>query len=628
MCGICGIVTSAGERPVDGGVLTGMCAQLFHRGPDEEGYFINHRAGLGVRRLSIIDLATGQQPIGNEDGSVWLAFNGEIYNYKALRRQLEAYGHRFKSNSDSEVIVHAYEEFGDECVDHLNGMFAFAVWDDGERRLLLARDRLGIKPLYYTILDGQIVFGSELKAVLAHPETPRDLDQQALDLFLSLEYIPAPRTILRGVNKLQPGQRLVYQDRQARIDQYWDITISDVGSNEQACIEQLSELIEDAVRIRLMSDVPIGAFLSGGLDSSTILAAMSSASKEPVQAFSIGFDDQSYNELAYAQLAAEQFGAVQYTEILKPDIGELAEKLIKQLDEPLADFSIFPTYLVSKLARQRVKVVLSGDGGDEIFAGYDTYVAQRFDAYYRNLPARVRQHSLPRLMALVPPRPEKKGLVNKSKRFVEGAALDPRLQHTRWMIFLNTADKANLYRPWLQAELNGSPTAALLQSQFDQAAQFDALTQLQYVDIKTYLADNILTKVDRMSMAVSLEARVPFLDHRVVEYALSLPRSLKMNWAKRKVALQRAAAGHVPTEILNKPKQGFSIPLKHWLRGPLRPLMLDLLAEKRVRERGYFELQTVTRWIQAHLDGRADHSHRLWALMVLELWQQRTLDGV
>jgi asparagine synthase (glutamine-hydrolysing) len=627
MCGICGIVSSS-DRPIDGSALTLMCESLIHRGPDDEGFYVDDYAGLGIRRLSIIDLVTGHQPMCNENGTIWLVFNGEIYNYKELRSRLESKGHIFTSSSDSEVIIHAYEEFGDDCINQLNGMFAFAIWDTPRRRLLLVRDRLGIKPLYYAVLRDQLLFGSELKAVITHPSAPRNIDIEALDLFLSLEYIPAPKTIISGVSKLPPGHRLILQDGQVRVERYWDFAKKEVNCHEQDCIEQLTELVQDSVHMRLMSDVPIGAFLSGGIDSSTVVAFMNSGGVEPVQAFSIGFQDETYNELSYARKSARHFGAVHHTEILKPDIVNLIQKLVEHLDEPLADFSIFPTYLVSELASRSVKVVLSGDGGDEIFGGYDTYVAQQFDNVYSNLPDRLRRDALPRLMALVPPQPAKKGLVNKSKRFIEGAALDPTLQHSRWMIFLNSADRGHLYQPWLQAELNGSSAASLLQSHFDQASQLDALTQQQYVDIKTYLADNILTKVDRMSMAASVETRVPLLDHRVVEFALNLPRSLKLNRLKTKVALRKVAANRVPAEILNKPKQGFSIPLKHWLREPLMPMMSDLLSPETVPARGYFEPQTVARWMQEHLDGRANHSHRLWALMVVELWQQRVLDAI
>jgi asparagine synthase (glutamine-hydrolysing) len=472
---------------------------------------------------------------------------------------------------------------------------------------LLVRDRLGIKPLYYAVSREQIVFGSELKAVIAHPGVPREIDYESLDLFLSLEYIPSPRTIIQGVNKLPPGYRLIFQNGKVSLEQYWDVAAEETHCNEHECVEQLTELVQDSVRMRLMSDVP---------------------ASDPVQAFSIGFQDDTYDELSFARKAAKHFGAVHHTEIIQPDIVKLTLQLIGHLDEPLADSSIFPTYLVSKMASRHVKVVLSGDGGDEIFAGYDTYVAQQFDAIYSSLPARLRRDALPRLMSLVPPQQAKKGFINKTKRFIEGAALERKLQHSRWMIFLNPADRSNLYRPWLQAELNGSTAASVLESQFSRAAHFDALTQQQYVDIKTYLADNILTKVDRMSMAASVETRVPLLDHRVVEFALNLPSSLKLNRLKTKVALRKLASNRVPAEILNKPKQGFSIPLKHWLRGPLKPMMLDLLSQETVRARGYFEPQTVTQWVQEHLDVRANHSHRLWALMVMELWQRQVLDTI
>jgi asparagine synthase (glutamine-hydrolysing) len=626
MCGICGFVSSSHGQPIDRDTLKRMCQLLYHRGPDDEGFFIDGCAGLGVRRLSIIDLVTGHQPMCNERGTIWLVFNGEIYNYKELRSQLKNKGHIFKSNSDSEVIIHAYEEYGDKFIDQLNGMFAFSLWDAPRKRLLLVRDRLGIKPLYYATSRDQLVFGSELKAVITHPGIPCEIDYESLDLFLTLEYIPSPRTIIRGVNKLPPGHLLIFQNGNVSVEQYWDVAAKEIHCRNHECVEQLAALIQESVRLRLISDVPVGAFLSGGIDSSTVTAFMSTSTSDPVQAFSIGFQDDTYDELSFARKAAAHFGAVHHTEILQPDIVELSLQLIGHLDEPLADFSIFPTYLVSKMASRHVKVVLSGDGGDEIFAGYDTYVAQQFDAIYSNLPAHLRRDSLPKIMSLIPPQRAKKGVINKAKRFIEGAALEESLQHSRWMIFLNPADRTNLYQPWLQAELNGSMAISVLGSQFNRVAQFDALTQQQYVDIKTYLADNILTKVDRMSMAASIEARVPLLDHNIVEFALNLPKSLKLNRLQTKVALRRLASNRVPEGILNKPKQGFSIPLKHWLRGPLKPMMTDLLSQETVRSRGYFKPQTVSRWVQEHLDGRANHSHRLWALMVMELWQQQVLD--
>jgi asparagine synthase (glutamine-hydrolysing) len=626
MCGIYGVVSDSPDKAADKTVLSHMSQVLYHRGPDDEGYYADDHAQLGIRRLSIIDLVTGQQPITNEDRTLWLVFNGEIYNYQEIRAQLENRGHAFVSKSDSEVIVHAYEEYGDHCVEHFNGMFAFAIWDTSRRRLFMARDRLGIKPLYYWAAKDQIVFGSELKAVIAHPDVPRDIDFTALDQFLTLEYIPAPRTIFQGVYKLPPGHWLTFQNSTLTIEPYWDITPRVLPGDEADWVETLADLIRDAVRLRLVSDVPLGAFLSGGIDSSTIVAFMSEASSTPVQTFSIGFDDQTYNELPYARTVATHFRTDHCEQVLQPDIAALAERLVAHMDEPFGDFSIFPTYLVSELASRSVKVVLSGDGGDEIFGGYETYVAQQVDRFYRWLPAPLRQKTLPTLVAGVPPQSAKKGLINKTKRFVQGGALPASLQHTRWMMFMLDDDKRVLYRPELGATLNGRPAASLLEGYFQQVAQLDPLAQQQYVDIKTYLVDDILTKVDRMSMAASIEARVPLLDHRVVEFALSLPPHMKLKRGQTKVILRQAMRGRLPEIVLNKPKEGFSIPIKHWLRGILRPLMTDLLSADCVHRRGYFEPKTVSRWVLEHLQGRANHSHRLWALMVFELWHRQVID--
>jgi asparagine synthase (glutamine-hydrolysing) len=626
MCGICGAVSSIPNKFINESVLKQMCRVMRHRGPDDEGYYVDEYAGLGMRRLSIIDLSTGRQPITNEEGTLWIVFNGEIYNYPQLRVQLEKKGHIFSTKTDTEVIIHAYEEYGDRCVEHLNGMFGFAIWDTTNRRLLLARDRLGIKPVYYWFDAGRVIFGSELKAVIGHPDVPREIDPVALNHFLTLEYIPAPWTIFEGINKLPPGHFLVFEDGKCRIEQYWDVPFREVPQDEAQCVEALTELISDAVQLRLVSDVPLGAFLSGGIDSSTIVAFMSEAMTEPVRTFSIGFDDQTYNELPYARMVASQFNTNHYEEILKPDIASTAERLVRHLDEPLGDFSIFPTYLVSETARRHVTVVLSGDGGDEIFGGYETYVAQNLARFYQLLPAPLRRSMLPALLNRIRPRPAKKGLVNKAKRFVEGAALPASLQHTRWMTFMNDNDKAILYQPDLHQAINGTPAVSVIENYFQRVQDINSLAQQQYVDVKTYLVDNILTKVDRMSMAASLEARVPLLDHRVVEFAMSLPAHMKLNRGQTKVILRQTVQDRLPAAILNKPKEGFSIPLKHWLCGPLLPLMTDLLSEDSVRRRGYFQPQCVSRWMSEHLAGQTNHSHRLWALMVFELWQREVLD--
>jgi asparagine synthase (glutamine-hydrolysing) len=627
MCGICGVVNSSPNNKVAENTLQHMCRILKHRGPDDEGYYLDDNAGLGMRRLSIIDLVTGQQPMTNEEKNLWVVFNGEIYNFQQLHAQLVQRGHIFKTKSDTEVIVHGYEEFGDDCVKHFNGMFAFALWDIRRRRLFLARDHLGIKPLYYWACKDQIVFGSELKALIAHPGVPKQLDPIALDHFLTLEYIPSPRTIFKGINKLPPGHLLVFQDGDLRIEQYWDISETKVPEDGDACAEVLFSLIGDAVKLQMVSDVPLGAFLSGGIDSSSVVAFMSEASSDPIKTFSIGFGDKTYNELPYARMVAGHFGTDHYEEYLEPEIAELAERLVRHLDEPFGDFSIFPTYLVSMVAREQVKVVLSGDGGDELFGGYDTYVAQDMERYYRWLPNAVRRRYLPSLMERIPPQPSKKGLINKAKRFVEGATLPPGLQHTRWMMFMNDYDRIALYTPDLRAVLDGNQASSVLEAHFRRTALVDSLAQQQYVDIKTYLVDDILTKVDRMSMAVSLEARVPLLDYRIVEFALNLPAHLKVHRGRTKRILRKAMADRLPAAVLMKPKEGFSIPLKHWLRGPLKPLMLDLLSVHSLSKHGCFRPEAVTHWVSEHLDGEANHSHRLWALMVFELWYRNVMSS-
>jgi asparagine synthase (glutamine-hydrolysing) len=604
-----------------------MCDLIWHRGPDDEGYYLDDLAGLGMRRLSIIDLESGHQPISNENDKIWVVYNGEIYNFQEMRASLEKKGHFFKTRSDTEVIVHAYEEYGDRCVEKLNGMFAFALWDMTQNRLLLARDHLGIKPLYYWVGNDEIVFGSELKTVIAHPRVPKEIDPNSLDMFLSLEYIPSPKTIFKNIYKLPAGHRLVFQDGSFTLDQYWEISFhSDLPDDENQCAEMLDELIKDAVRHQMISDVPLGAFLSGGIDSSSVVAVMSEISPEPIKTFSIGFEDSTYDELPYARQVALRFGTDHYEETLRPDIASTAEKLMRHLDEPFADFSVFPTYLVSQVARQNVKVVLSGDGGDELFGGYDAYVAQNLDRYYQRLPSALRRRVLPTLLSRIPPQPAKKGLINKAKRFVEGANLPLSLQHARWMIFMNAEDKERLYQPGLHTCLDGNSPERILEVYFAKAAQAEPLAQQQYVDVKTYLVEDILTKVDRMSMAVSLETRVPLLDYRIVEFALNLPDGMKLYRGQTKRILKRAMSGRLPDEILNKPKQGFSIPLKHWLRGPLKPMMIDLLSNETVKQRGYFKPETVTEWVSEHLEGRANHSHRLWALMVFELWHRQVFE--
>ncbi|MCA9732870.1 MAG: asparagine synthase (glutamine-hydrolyzing) [Deferribacteres bacterium] len=626
MCGIAGFINFGNGNQANERDLRRMCDVIIHRGPDEDGYFVYDNVALGMRRLSIIDLSTGKQPIPNEDKSIWIVFNGEIYNFPELRKELEAKGHKFRTKTDTETIVHAYEEWGTLCPTKLNGMFAFAIWDNRRKQLFLARDRLGIKPLYYYADRDRLVFGSELKSLLEIPEVPREVDEKALDLFLTYEYIPAPYSILKGVKKLPQGHILVAKDGKVEVQQYWEVKYNESEKSQPELEEEFIELMRDAVKIRMIADVPLGAFLSGGIDSSTIVALMSQVADRKVKTFSIGFENQSYNELEYAREIAKHFGTDHQEFIIQPDILDLTDKLIHHLDEPLGDFSIFPTYLVSKMARQHVTVALSGDGGDELFGGYDTYIANRMDMKYRQkVPQFVREKMISPLVGLLPPTEKKKGFINKSKRFVEGSNLPLELQHTRWMTFVAEHEKQALYTPDLLQARNGSSAFDFMRDYFNKAKSKDPLNRQLYVDTKTYLCDNILVKVDRMSMAVSLEARVPFLDYRVVEFAARVPGVMKMHNGRTKILVKDALQKLLPEKITNRGKEGFSIPIKNWLKSDLKPLMLDVLASDKIRRDNFFDVKTVERLIDEHLRNKENHSHRLWALMVFQIWQQTYL---
>lgn len=623
MCGICGMIWSDPSRVVDQMVIQKMCDVIVHRGPDDEGSYVAGNVGLGMRRLSIIDLDTGKQPISNEDDTLWIVFNGEIYNFQEIRDELEKKGHRFKTRSDTETILHAYEQYGEACVQLLNGMFAFAIWDSHDQSLFLARDRLGKKPLYYLHDKDRFIFGSEIKSILQAEDIPRRIDLEALDHFLTFEYIPAPLSIFQDIRKLPPAHTLKFKRGEIRVRSYWEMELRSNGATPDQLKTQLRELLQDAVRLRLVSDVPLGAFLSGGIDSSTIVALMAQVMKEPVKTFSIGFEDSTYNELHYARMIAEKFKTDHHEFIIKPDAVELSDTLLKFLDEPFGDFSIFPTYLVSKMARQYVTVVLSGDGGDELFAGYDTYIADKIARnYYQQLPSVVRNRLLPKVVNWIPPSSKKKGLINRAKRFVEGMNLPEHLEHVRWMIFLQQAEKERLYTSDIKSGLVTTDPYGFIKHYFANVSRngVDAINRQMYVDVKTYLVDDILVKVDRMSMATSLEARAPFLDYRFVELAASIPGELKLQGKKTKVILKQAMEDLLPHEILYRGKEGFSIPIKNWLKKELKPLMMDTLAPEKLKREGFFNPDYVQKLIKEHLDGTENHSHRLWALIIFGRW--------
>ena len=620
MCGICGIINHQRDRVVEQHEIQAMCDAIIHRGPDEEGQYLNGPAGLGMRRLAIIDLSSGQQPIFNEDRTAAIVLNGEIYNHLELRRELEARGHLFRTHADTEVILHAWEEYGDSCPTYLNGMFAFAIWDERQQRLFIARDRLGKKPLYYYHDGHRLLFASEIKAILQVPGVPRDIDPQALDHFLTFEYIPAPLSIFRAIRKLPQGHWLKLQEGRLEVRRYWSLQYSASQRPEAELAEEFVALLRDAVKIRLMSEVPLGAFLSGGLDSSAVVAMMSQTAASGVKTFSIGFDNATYNELPYARAVARHFGSEHYEEIITPDAVRLTERIVRQLDEPLGDFSVFPTYMVSEMARKHVTVALSGDGGDELLGGYETYIAERMARRYSRLPRWLRQGLIEPVVGLLPPTEKKKGFINKSRRFIEGCRLPADLQHVRWMIFLQEAEKQLLYSQGLQEALAGRDPYDFIRSAFSASGSPVPLDQQEYVDIVTYLVDDIMVKVDRMSMAVSLECRAPFLDYRVVEFCASLPAHLRLNGKRSKYLLKTALTGILPAEILNRRKEGFSIPIKSWMKEELRPMMLDFLSPQALQRTGCFEPGHVERLVREHLEGRENHSHRLWALLMFQMW--------
>jgi len=628
MCGICGIVNLYQEHPVEYSDLKRMCDVMIHRGPDDEGIKLDGNVGIGMRRLSIIDLVTGHQPIANEDGSIWIVCNGEIYNHLLLRNDLEKRGHIFKTNSDVESILHAYEEYGEECPQKLNGMFAFIIWDKNKNLFLLARDRIGIKPLYYYLDKKRFVCASELKSILQVDNIQQRVDLQAIDNFLTFEYIPAPLTIFKDIKKLLPGHTLIFRNGNIEIKRYWNITYKAGESTEYETRQNIRELLQDSVRIRLMSDVPLGVFLSGGTDSSIIVALMAQAMDQPVKTFSIGFEDSTYNELKYARIIAKKFNTEHHEFIIKPDAVKLTENLVGFLDEPLGDFSIFPTYLVSKMAREYVTVVLSGDGGDELFAGYDTYIADKIATYYCKLPGFIKNGLMIKVLNLIPPSSKKKGLINRSKRFIEGTKLPKSLRHARWMSFLQPEEKDLLYADIMKRSIAKEDPYKFIYNYFNEAFfnnEQDELNQQLYVDLKTYLVDNILVKVDRMSMATSLEARVPFLDYRFIELISSIPGDLKLKGIKTKWILKQSMLDILPKEILVRGKEGFSIPIKNWLQNELKPMMMDILSPDRIKREGYFNSQYIESLKNEHLKGIENHSHRIWALMMFEMWQDRFL---
>ena len=621
MCGIAGVATRGSTPPRE--LIGAMCEMMRHRGPDGEGIYTEPGVGLGMRRLAVLDLVTGDQPVRNGTGTVHAVFNGEIYNYLELRDELAAKGHRFRGTGDSEVIPRLYEEHGLAFLSRLNGMFAIALWDSALKRLLLARDRFGIKPLYYSFHGGSFWFASEVKCILAGGGSARVIDPLGVDQLLTFEYTASPTTLFEDVRKVPPGGWVTVSGGKLHQGRFWSLPAAEPSPVRDVAelAGQVRRSVLTAVRRQLASDVPLGAFLSGGIDSSILVAAMAEVSPTPPLTFSIGFGDPTYSELRHARAVAAHCGTRHHEEILTPDYLSLLPEVISQLDQPIADFSVFPTLMVARMARRRVTVALGGDGGDELFGGYDTYRADSLSARlldWQPAPLRAAAEWLARGLPLGR---GKRGLANQLRRFLEGATLPAEWQHLRWMMFLREEQRARLYTREFRAQVAGAAEGLALSALEDGGS--DRLARQMRCDIRLYLPEDILAKVDAMSMATSLEARVPYLDNDVVDLALTIPSELKVRGSVRKWILKRAFAGSLPPAVLGRGKEGFSMPMKQWLSHEWNGLMHELLSPASLAAEGLFDARYVERLMREHESGAHNHSHLLWALMVFQLWRDR-----
>ena len=623
MCGFAGRFNYSPSHPVDRDVLAAMTDAVAHRGPDATGYFHGSGVGLGHRRLSVIDLATGDQPLANEDGQVQVVFNGEIYNFAEVRAELIARGHRFRTNSDTEVIVHGYEEWGERCVERFRGMFAFAVYDARAHRLLLARDRLGVKPLHYAEVEGGLVFGSEIKSLLHDPAVPRQWRPEAIDEYLTLLFIPAPHTVYAAIQKLPPAHTLVAEQGRVRVSKYWDLDFRGEGDprREDAYLEELDALLREAVSLRLVSDVPLGAFLSGGIDSSTVVAYMKDTSATVPVTIAVGFEHQAYDESRHAEIVARHLECEFHALVASPPLEALLPKLAWHFDEPFADSSAVPTYYVSQAARQLVTVALSGDGGDEPWAGYQHHRVEHLEQQVRAAlgPAR---HVASWFGGAMP-------LSVKGVRALRhlGKPADEAYAHKHATDTFDPGAKRRLYAGDFVRSIGSSDPLAALRNAYRSCASPDPMDRVLYADARVYMIDDVLTKVDRMSMAVSLEAREPLLDHKLLEFAARVPFGLKLKGGRSKHLLRRNLERRVPRSIVERRKSGFQAPIGDWLRGPLAAMTSDLLLDGRLRQRGLFDDTEVRRLWDDHRTRRADHPHRLWQLLMLELWFRTFVDA-
>lgn len=630
MCGICGIIEYTSNSALKEDTIRRMCSQMQHRGPDDEGTYLYQReisVGLGHRRLSIIDLSTaGHQPIFNEDKTVFVVFNGEIYNYKMLRKELKGKGHVFRSHTDTEVLVHLYEEYGAECVKYLRGMFAFALWDEKKKELLLARDRLGKKPILYYHNNAKFCFASEFTALLASGLIENQICHTSIDEYLTYGYIPAPFTIYKNVFKLPPAHMLILKDNEVTIGPYWRLDYTNkIDISEHNAAEEILRLLKESVRLRLYSDVALGAFLSGGIDSSTVVAVMSQLSSKKVKTFSIGFEDDDYNELLFARNIAERFGTEHHEFIVKPNALEILPLLIERHGEPYADSSCIPTYYVASQARRYVTVALNGDGGDESFAGYDRYRAMIAAELFQRIPypAKVITQKLSRFL---PDSINTRNKLKRVRRFINGASLSYNERYVKWVGIFDDEFKRTIYSDKFKHMTSGSNPLTFIKPFFSDFIVRHIIDDLLNVDVHTYLPNDLLVKVDIASMANSLEVRSPFLDHKLMEFVARLPAKYKLKGSIKKYILKKAIKGLVPNENIHRKKMGFTVPVGRWFRREMKEFLKEILLSESSLGRGYFRTEVIKSMVKDHISARRDYSFQLWSLLMLELWHQRFMD--
>ncbi|MBL8180224.1 MAG: asparagine synthase (glutamine-hydrolyzing) [Blastocatellia bacterium] len=625
MCGIVGFVNN-GARASERSVLGRMNDAIVHRGPDEDGYFVKGNVGLAMRRLSIIDLASGQQPIFTPDGTKCIVFNGEIYNYQELREGLIARGHTLKTKSDTEAVLHLYDEYGPDCLQHLRGMFAIAIWDDVEKTLFLARDRVGKKPILYSHQpNGDLIFGSEFQALLKHPSVSRDVDYNAIDSYLSYICVPAPQTAFKAIRKLEPGHWLRWKAGEIETRRYWLPDFSKkIKISEEEAIEETTRILRESTRLRMISEVPLGAFLSGGVDSSAIVALMAQESSTPVKTFSIGFEDEDFSELKYAKKVAEHVGAEYNEFIVRPNATEILPTLVDHYGEPYADSSALPTYYVSRETRQHVTVALNGDGGDESFAGYERYMAMQVAELYRKVP--FRKMLFEPFVNALPSSEKKKTRIRDAQRFLISANMDRPMRYFHWMSSIKQKSKQAIYTDSFKQMVAENRAEHFLSDWYEKANGTGVIDSTLLTDQMTYLPNDLLVKVDIASMANSLEARSPFLDHKMIEFAASLPENLKVNRYRPKYLLKKVAARLVPPEVIYRQKMGFGVPIGRWFRGDLKDMVYSTLLSEKAAGRGIFKPESVKRMLDRHVSFEEDSTHQIWSLLMLELWFQRFID--